>query len=316
MRATWQSAVEIASQYGFSHAVMLPARQLASLIPNPESLRQRIITNPQELLEGAQSILVAAMPFSWHSAWPMDCAEVSAFYFASQQAHSGILAIAERLREAGARVSDDQRLANKLLARDAGMGVIGRNSLVHNDLWGSCFTLRILVTDIAPQPGFSAMPATACGECMRCVQACPTGALDGTGAVNTERCLRTHMLRGTLVPQELRAPMGLRLLGCEICQRACPHNAQVPCQPPDVKSFSIEALLRSSREDLSRIAHHIGWNEARLQRVQSQAALVAGNSENPDYLPVLRTLARHKRPSLSAHAQWAIEKIQRSDVGC
>lgn len=316
MRPTWQRAVEEAALCGFSHAVLVPARRYTAYRPNAEALRQRIGDDPVALLDGARSVLVAAMPYAWFSAWPEGYAAVSAFYFQSQHAHRAVRRLGERLCALGARVSDDQRLPAKLLGQTAGLGRLGRNSLLHNDAWGSCFTLRILTTDIDPPDDAEAivrMPAGGCDNCRRCVDACPTGALDGAGNVDTARCIRTHMLAGTVVPAGLRRAMGARLLGCELCQRACPHNAKVPQAMPDAAPFDIAALLRGARRDLDAVAARIGWNEARLQRIQAQASLAAGNAGDMRHVPLLQALCTHENPAVREHATWALEQYQRSD---
>lgn len=310
MRVTWQMAVAEAARCGFSYAAVIPARRLTEYRPNLEAVKQRIGDDPFAVLAEARSVLVAAMPFAWHSPWPRDCAEVSAFYFQSQQAHVRIRTLSERLVSLGAQAANQQDLPAKPLARDAGVGVIGRNSLIRNRKWGSSVTIRVLVTDIEPQDSLAPLAAPSCGKCRRCVDSCPTGALLGDGQLDTRRCLRAHMMTGEVIPETLRAPMGLRLLGCEICQRVCPHNAGMTSIEAETTTFAIDTLLHGARRDLDIIAAQIGWNEARLQRVQAQAAIVAGNSGDARYLPLLHTLWDHEREAVREHARWAIRRIE------
>lgn len=317
MRVTWEMAIEEATRCGFTHAALIPARVIDEYMPNRESERQHIGRDPFAILTGARSVLVAAMAFNWYDAWPSECGEVSAFYFQSQRSHEGIRLLAERLCEMGAEVVADQSLPVKLLGRDAGFGVIGRNSLLANKAWGSCFTMRILVTDILPQPSIEAMPAAACGSCRQCASACPLGALDGMGALDTQKCMRTYMMAGEVVPEGMRDAMGQRLLGCEECQRSCPRNAGRPMATPHIAgTFALDKLLAGERVHLDAIAREIGWNEARLQRMQAQAAIIAGNSGNAQYLPALWKLAAHQRPAIAEHAQWAVEKITKERSTC
>lgn len=311
MRVTWQQAVREAARCGFPHAALVPAESVDGYVPNEESARQGIEQDPRTFLPTARSVLVAAMPFAWYSAWPGGHAEVSAFYFQSQKAHEAIRGLEASLRAMGAEVLSEQRLPAKVLAHRAGIGTFGRNSLIRNEQWGSCFTLRLLLTDIEPQEERTCLSAPSCGDCTRCVIACPVGALDGNGQVDVKRCIRAHMLTGEVVPEPLRDAMGTRLLGCEICQRVCPHNAKVSLVPAEPTVFSIEALLTGSRSHLVEIGRQIGWNEARLQRIQSQAAIAAGNTTDARYIPLLEPLAQHTRPSIAEHAQWAIQKILR-----
>ncbi|MCL1963947.1 MAG: hypothetical protein FWF69_02665 [Firmicutes bacterium] len=309
MPATWQTALALSARCGFAAAALMPAVSVAGCAPNAEAQKQRIINDPAVLLDGAASVLVAAMPFAWHAPWQKGVAEVSAFYFTSQRAHGAIAGLAARLRALGVRVCDRQNLPQKPLGQSAGFGAMGRNTLLRNNAWGSCFTLRVLTTDIPPQPEITAFPASLCGQCFRCADACPTGALDGQGNLDTTRCIRSHMMTGEVTPEWIREKMGTRLLGCEICQRVCPYNAGVRIVPPQEEPFAIETLLAADRQALDNIGRAIGWNEARLQRVQAQAALAAGNSGDARYLPALAALMDHPRHAVRAHAAWAFERL-------
>lgn len=318
MNLTWETAVQEAKHCGFSHAVVVPAHEYSELVHNTESIRQHIQENPADVLQCAKSVLVTVMPFLWFGSWPDDCAEVSAFYFQSQAAYVLMRDLARRLEGMGACVSGSQQLPAKLVASGAEIGHIGRNSLLRNDAWGSCFCIHTMVTDIAPPPhAAEGLSAPECGTCRRCLDACPTGALDGTGRVDASLCIRAYMLRGETVPVMLRDAMGKRLLGCEICQRVCPHNQHITTVPPaETSVFALSRLLSGGRADVNTIGILLGSNEARVQRIQSQAILAAGNSLNPEYLPALKELMQHERPSIHEHAKWAVKKIQRSNGTC
>lgn len=310
MAVTWQYAVDEARRCGFSHAVLLPARNYAEYVPNHEAARQGIHGDIRSSMSGARSVLIGVTPFRWFSQWPEGYAEVSAYYFHSQRGYAQIGALAERLRSDGAQVKSTQEHPLKLVGHEAGLGRIGKNSLLRNAIWGSCFAMHMLVTDIPPQETIVPLEAPNCGQCNKCLEACPTAALDGMGHVDTSRCIRTYMLRGEVIPVNLRGKMDNRLLGCEICQRVCPHNNQVASNAPPFEAFSIEKLLAGDVNSIGIIRNQIGRNEGRAQRLQAQACITAGNSLRREYLPLLHALARHENPVISTHALWAAEKIE------
>lgn len=312
MCAHAEEALGIARAAGFDAAALLPAQPLAYR-PNAEAARQRVEGDPRALLPQAKSVLVMVSHFTWFSAWPKDCTEVSAFYFQSNQTYRAMKAVAGALRAQGALVDDSQRVPAKMWAARAGFGAQGRNTLLCSESWGTSVTLQTLVTDIEPQDAaLHPVPTLdeACGACRRCVEACPGGALDGQGNLDPERCLRAWQFSGRAMPLALREKNGTRLLGCEICQRVCPKNARVPQIAPVCGPFALERLLRFDKAARADVGALIGANEARPGRVLAQAALAAGNGGNRAYLPALEALCAHENAVVAEHARWAIERLK------
>lgn len=286
MRKATMDIGEMAAQCGFARYALLPA-------PVP----------------GWISVLITAMPFHWFGRWEKGNAEVSAYYFASQRANQGIHRVVDELTEQGVRAEVRWELPQKPLAQSAGFGSIGKNTLVRNEAWGSCFVLQTLLCDLPPETLSEPMPAPTCGSCRLCMEACPSGAITEEG-FRIEKCLRNCMLRGEPAPEAYRAGMGTRYLGCEICQRVCPHNGGLPeVEPLEQSLFAIEKLLRAGGNDLEAIAKSIGRNEARKERLQAQACLAAGNSGDAHYLPLLLPLTEHPRTVIAKHACWAVQRL-------
>jgi epoxyqueuosine reductase len=132
-----------------------------------------------------------------------------------------------------ARIYADTGPVNeRVLAKHAGLGWLGKNTLLLNERIGSFFFLGIILTtlDLQPTLGISALPpADRCGTCRKCIDACPTDALVEPYVMDARKCISylTIELRGP-IPEHLREPMGHHIFGCDVCQDVCPWNRHVP----------------------------------------------------------------------------------------
>ena len=128
--------------------------------------------------------------------------------------------------------SDTGPLNERVFAKYAGLGWLGKNTLLLNQKLGSWFFLGVILTtlDISPTLGPAEIPPPdLCGTCTKCIDACPTGALVEPYVMDSRRCISylTIELRGS-IPEEFREPMGRHVFGCDICQDVCPWNRRAP----------------------------------------------------------------------------------------
>lgn len=253
------------------------------------------------------SILLAVWPYAAECV-PEQGAWVHPYYYASQQAYEVAAAIAESHVADGLTLRNDI-LVKPIFARLPGFSQ-GRNTLSYMEDYGSRFHVQIFTLT----PG---IPVTHqledmehplhCGSCTKCVDACPTNALEN-GIFHRERCLRNWQMSGQPVPEELRKYMGSRLIGCDVCQQVCPHNAHVKdvCRDP----VDLAWLLSSPKEAAMALRTKIGVNLTIPNRVLGQACLIAGCTGDETMLPILTELAKHPSPAVSEHAAWAAEQIR------
>jgi epoxyqueuosine reductase len=207
-------------------------------------------SNPHSVMPGIRSVIVCALnyhspaprslealplektePRGWISryAWGEDYHEVL-----QQKLEALANSFPERFSEPHeARIyADTGPLNERVFAKHAGLGWLGKNTLLLNAKLGSWFFLGVILTtlDLSPTLGPAESPAPdLCGSCTRCIDACPTGALVEPYVMDARLCISylTIELRGT-IPEGLREPMGRHVFGCDICQDVCPWNRRAP----------------------------------------------------------------------------------------
>lgn len=223
--------------------------------------------------------------------------------------------IAEAIGPYGYRVfTDSAPVMEKALARNAGLGWIGKNTLVLNRQAGSWFFLGEILTDL-PLPTQTEQPKNHCGSCTACLDVCPTQAFAAPYVLNASRCISylTIEYKGS-IPIELRSLIGNRVFGCDDCQLVCPWNRFAkPTNETDFlprhgldNSSLVELFMWSEEEFLEK---SIG---SPLRRTGYQCwlrnlAVALGNA--PSTIPVLQALeARKDYPSelVQEHVAWAL----------
>jgi len=149
--------------------------------------------------------------------------------------------------------ADTGPLHERVFAKYAGLGWVGKNTLLLNQRLGSWIFLGAILTTLDLTPTLeqgSLPPPDLCGSCRRCIEACPTQAFVEPYVMDARRCISylTIELRQA-IPEELRDPIGNHVFGCDICQDVCPWNRRAPetgHEEFEPRSFSsrLESMLR------------------------------------------------------------------------
>ncbi len=211
---------------------------------------------------------------------------------------------------------DSAPVLEKAIAEKAGLGWIGKNTLVLNRKAGSYFFLGELFVDL-PLPVDAPHGSEHCGRCSACMDICPTAAFTGPYVLDARRCISylTIELKGS-IPEELRAPIGNRVFGCDDCQIVCPWNRFArPTEQSDFQprhgldnSGLAELFMWTEEEFLSR-TEGSPLRRAGYERWLRNLAVGLGNA--PSTIPVLQALeARrdHPSPLVREHVEWALER--------
>lgn len=254
------------------------------------------------------SVILALWPYEAEKEPNTSEAWIHPYYYASQTAYRAAVELAEKHAAEGVVWREDIRL-KPIFARLPGFSQ-GRNTLSYTEEFGSRFHVQILTLSPSIQPTMHLEEVTHdlhCGDCRRCIDACPTNALEG-GVFHRERCLRNWQVGGQVYPDFIREQLGNRLIGCDECQRCCPHN-RMPCGNEAVMPVSLEEILNHPKETAIELRKYIGATITMFNRLLGGACIVAGCTGRADLIPRLQELAMSPSHAVSEHVRWALMKL-------
>ena len=216
---------------------------------------------------------------------------------------------------------DTGPVVERVVAKYAGVGWIGKNTCIINQKVGSWLFLGVILTslDIAADHGLSLPAPDRCGSCTRCIDACPTDAIVAPYQLDSNKCIAylTIEKRGAIAQDEdLRSGMGRHVFGCDICQDVCPWNRKAPAtsaaefQPrAELVNPTLEWIAEMSGEEFSRRFRGSPVRRAKLAGLRRNAVIALGNSGDRNFLPLLEKLAADHDEVLAESATWAIRKL-------
>ena len=211
---------------------------------------------------------------------------------------------------------DTGPLVERVYAKHAGVGWIGKNTCILNQKMGSWLFLGVILTSLELEPDLPA--PDRCGTCTRCIDACPTDALVAPYQLDSNRCISylTIEKRGA-IPQEMREGMGRHVFGCDICQDVCPWNRKAPAtgagefQPREgLVNPALEWLAEMSPEEFREKFHRSPIRRAKRNGLRRNAVIAMGNSGDRRLVPVLEKLADDEDELVAEHARWALTKLK------
>lgn len=279
--------------------------------------RPEVSCHPELLLEGARSVVAAALCYFAPAPEPStDEGRLPRYTWRDEYS-----VLRERLEELGERLGgayrvlvDDNDHVDREAAVRAGIAFYGKNTMAITRRHGSWVVLGALVTDVEIEPS----PALEldCGSCRLCIDACPTGALDEPGVLDATKCLSYWTQAPASIPEEHRVALHDSVYGCDICQDVCPWNRGVekrrqgaPVPDGAHPTVSLRDWLKGSDNEL--IAEldrlYVPKNDARWLR--RNALIAAGNVGSDDLIPSVERHVMGQDTMLGETAAWALSRI-------
>lgn len=224
--------------------------------------------------------------------------------------------IRERVPEAVLEsMVDTGVLVDRAVAERAGIGFSAKNCAIISPTWGSWIYLGEMVTNLPFPPDTPV--EEGCGECTKCIDACPTGALVGPGQLNAQACISFLTQTKGFLSEEYMTKIGNRLYGCDTCQIVCPknrglswnHRPELQPDPEVVKPLLLPILELSNREFKEKFGlSSAAWRGKKP--IQRNAVIALGNFKEAGAVPKLTEIVlRETRPEMRGTAAWALGKI-------
>ncbi len=291
--------------------------------------RRQAYDHPHHVLDGCKTILMLAVPYaSTHS--DLDdqpsVGRVARYAQSWVDYHDVIHARLKSLKRwvlehhANALVRgviDTAPLLERELAEAAGLGWVGKNTLLLNRKWGSYFFLAAMLTDlelVADEPHDQSF----CGTCTACLQACPTQAFPEPYVLDASRCISylTIELRD-MVPGQWRDQLDGWAFGCDVCQEVCPWNRWDHAVDPELEPRHggldlIELLNMTDESFRARFRRTAMWRSRRVGLLRN-AILLAGTQRQESAIDPLKRLLLDPEPVLRASAAWALARLAPTD---
>ncbi len=292
--------------------------------------RADVRSTPENLLPGVRSIICVGLRYGGPEPYSTEFSDPERAWIAryawGEDYHLTLRQKLEQLARKMLEVQDFRwracvdtaPLLERSLARQAGLGWIGRNTCLINQAQGSWFLLGEMLTTLDLEP--DSPPPDRCGTCSRCIDACPTEAIVPSPAGGFELDARLCISYFTIelrsaVPETHRAAMGNNVFGCDICQDVCPWNRRTPVpEPRPLAEFQpppLERLAGLTEQEFRQMFKDSSVLRAKYGGFLRNVAIAMGNSGLPKFRVPLARLAACGDPAIEEHARWALENLDK-----
>jgi len=280
----------------------------------------------------ARSVIVCAINYNTAQPYSTECNDpsrgwIARYAWSREDYHDSVLEKLRRVETAihtGAATSVETRcyvdtgpVVERIYAKYAGVGWIGKNTCVIHQKHGSWLFLGVILTSLELTPDIPA--ADRCGSCTRCIDACPTNAITAPYQLDAARCISylTIEKRGS-ISEQLREGIGRHVFGCDICQDVCPWNRKAPVtsaaefQPREgLVNPALEWLAAMTEEEFRKTFRGSPIRRTKRQGLRRNTALAMGNSGETKFVEILRVMSGDEDPVVAEAAIWAAERLAR-----
>ena len=284
----------------------------------------------------AKSVIVCAINYNTNHPYSTEVSDptrgwISRYAWGREDYHEAVLRRLKRVEAALHEAVDESStlttrsyvdtgpIVERVFAKYAGVGWIGKNTCVINQKIGSWLFLGVILSSLELTPDIPA--PDRCGTCTRCITACPTDAILAPYQLDATRCISylTIEKRGS-IPEDLRPGMGHHVFGCDICQDVCPWNRKAPATSApefsareDLVNPALEWLAQMSPVEFRETFRGSPVRRAKRSGLRRNALISIGNSGKQELLPVTAKLMLDEDESVAETARWAHARLQQDN---
>ncbi|MGN1400435.1 MAG: tRNA epoxyqueuosine(34) reductase QueG [Bacillus sp. (in: firmicutes)] len=211
---------------------------------------------------------------------------------------------------------DTGELSDRAVAERAGIGWSAKNCAIISPEFGSYIYLGEMITNLPIEPDEPI--EDQCGDCRKCIDVCPTGALIDGGQINAKICIAYLTQTKEIIPEEYRKKIGNRVYGCDSCQTVCPKNKGVnfhlheEMEPdPEIAKPLLTPILKMSNREFKTAFGHLSGAWRGKKPIQRNAIIALGHFKEEESLEDLnKVLQNDPRPDIRAMSAWAVGQIR------
>lgn len=218
---------------------------------------------------------------------------------------------------------DTGALLERSHAQQAGMGFIGKNTMLIHPRRGSSFFIGEIITSLSFDDYDEPHRETMCGSCARCLEACPTDAFPKPYVLDARRCISYHTIENKgWIERDLRPGFGNWIFGCDICMDACPFQRfaeetdEVAFLPFDIERVAppLTDILMSTEDGYRALFRRSPIERIKREQMVRNACVAAGNWRNERAIPHLIQLLYDESALVRGHAAWALWRTMELDA--
>ncbi|RDW19837.1 tRNA epoxyqueuosine(34) reductase QueG [Oceanobacillus chungangensis] len=302
---------ELNYQSGFEKGSVEERTEPVRLLPEAQSIISIAIAYPSRMKDAPKSTKEERRGIFARASWGID------YHVVLKDRLEKLAAfIMEKVPDAKNKVMvDTGELSDRAVAERAGIGFSGKNTSIITPEFGSFVYLGELITNIPFIPDDPI--EDSCGDCTKCMDACPTGALIQGGQLNAQRCIAFLTQTKDFLPDEFRTKIGNRVYGCDTCQQVCPRNKGIdfhihPEFEPehDIAKPKLKPMLKMSNRHFKETFGHISGSWRGKKPLQRNALIALGHYKDKTAVEEMINVMRDDpRPVIRGTAAWSLGKI-------